>query len=82
MNKNLPYIPVRVAAARGLGELRGVQEGVDAGQRTVVAAGGAQGCPYNAHVRILSGSAVPDSRGLLAGPGASHRVRALPGEIR
>jgi len=47
---------------------------------------GSSGCrelPENAHVRILSGSVVPDgSQGWLAGPGASHRAHALPGEIR
>ncbi len=39
--------------------------------------------PEKAYVRILSGSDVPDGlRGWLAAPGASHRARALAGEIR
>ena len=71
----------------GLGEFRAVKEGVDAG-RTVIGAGGAiapgsaRECPYNAHVRIVSGSVVPDgSQGWLPGPGASHRARALPDHV-
>ncbi len=56
-----------MAAARGLGECRAVKEGADTGAETVVAAGGAhtaprgaRECPYKAHVRIRSGSVVPD----------------------
>ena len=48
---------VQVAAARGLGACRVVQEGVDAetavAPEVLTAPGGALQCPYNAHVRIV-----------------------------
>ena len=67
-----------VAAASGLGECRAESEGVDAGggERPLsrpdvfTAPRGARECPYKAHVRIVSGSLVPD--GLWGG----WRVRA------
>ena len=72
-----------LAGARGLGS-RAVKEGVDAGAETVrsevlIAPRGARECPYNAHLRILSASVVPDGlQGWLAGPVALRGARMLP----
>ncbi len=54
-----------------------MRQGVDAGRtplsrlEVLIAPGGARECPYNAHVRILSGSVVLD------GVRGDWRVRAL-----
>ncbi len=61
-----------------------MKEGVDAGAETVVALEvltaprGARECPYKAHVRIVSGSVVPN--GSEGGAGLASLVRHRPAD--